>query len=256
MRNVAWSLFASALLVAGQATAQSLVGRALDEQTNAGLPAADVSLIDRSGAVRARAITDSAGWFRITAPAPGQYAVQAATLGYATSTSTNLQLPQGIELHIEIRLSSRAVPLEPLRVVAERRFRPGLLAQYYDRAEWSRNTGIGRVYMRDDIERMRPSRVQFLLAQTPPRAGCPMTYMLDGLTMPRDDIDRSIMPQDIEGVEIYRAKHQVPIEYSSRTTCGLVLVWTRNDRVGVPFTWKRALVFGTILGGAILLMQR
>jgi hypothetical protein len=255
MRNACWSLLAS-LLVAGQASGQALLGRTLDEQTNAGIAAAEVSLIDRSGAVRARAITDSAGWFRIIAPAPGQYAVQASTLGYATSTSANIQVAQGIELHIELRLSSRAVPLEPLRVVAERRLRVGLLAQYYDRAQWARNTGMGRVYMRDDIERMHLTRVQNLLAQTPPRAGCAMTYMLDGLTMSRDDIDRSIMPEDVEGVEIYRAKHQVPVEYSSRTTCGLVLVWTRNDRVGVPFSWKRALIFGTIVGGAILLLQR
>jgi hypothetical protein len=256
MRNVGWSLIASALLLAGQASAQSLIGRALDEQTNGGLAAADISLIDRSGGVRARAITDSAGWFRLSAPAPGQYTVQAATLGYATSTSTSIQVAHGIELHIEIRLSSRAVPLEPLRVVAERRLRVGLLAQYYDRAQWSRNTGLGRVYMRDDIERMHLTRVQNLLAQNPPRAGCAMTYMLDGLTMSRDDIDRSIMPEDVEGVEIYRAKHQVPVEYWGRTTCGLVLVWTRNDRVGVPWTWKRALIFGTIVGGAILLLQR
>jgi hypothetical protein len=256
MKTARWPLLVVTLIAAEGVSAQSITGRALDLVTEGPVVAAQIELIDRRGDVRARSVTDSAGWFRLAAPQPGTYAVRATSIGYANAQTDTVGLDPGEELEVELRLGSQPVPLAPLRVIAQRTIRIGRLAQYYDRAEWSRKSGLGRVYTRDEVSSMRLSRVSSLLDQYPVRSTCRMTYMLDNLPMSRDDIDRSIMIDDVEGVEVYRAQHQVPAEYAHRTTCGLVLVWTRADHTGPPFSWKRALVFLTVIGGAVLLTNR
>jgi hypothetical protein len=249
------AFFAFLMLAAASASAQTIVGRAIDQVTNAPVIAAQIELIDRKGDVRARSVTDTSGWFRLSAPEPGRYFVRTGSLGYANTQTDTVSLQPGLELQVELPLSAEVVPVAPLHIVAQRTIRVGHLSSYYDRLEWSKRTGLGRVIPRDEVARMRLSRISNLLAQYPPRSGCRMTYMLDGLPMSREEIDRSSTPDDIEGVEIYRALHQVPVEYSHRTSCGLVLVWTRGDRVGAPFTWKRALVFLSVVGGAVLLIK-
>jgi hypothetical protein len=244
------------LFSAGKAGAQVLIGRALDNASGMPVTAAEVQLLDREAKVRARTITDSSGWFRVAAPAPGRYIVQATTIGYAPARSEAIELADGIELSIELRLSVNALPIAPVRVLAQRSIRNSQISTYYDRADWSRKTGLGRVIMRDEIERMGLARVGNLLVQYPPRAACRMTYMLDGMTMNREDIDRSIMPEDVEGVEIYRSSNQVPVEFATRTTCGLVLIWTRHDRAGVPFSWRRFLILSSVVGGLVLLLRQ
>jgi hypothetical protein len=167
--------------------------------------------------------------------------------------TVELDLEKGIELHLELRLSSAALALEPLRIVARRSFRIGRLAEYYDRATWTRRTGHGRVYMRDDLERIRPFSMTSLIRMSPGRIGCSMTYLLDGLPIDNDAIDSVIHPEDVEGVEIYRGSTQVPPEYMGRANCGLVLIWTRLDAPGMkPFSWKRLFVglgIGALLVG-------
>ena len=248
-----------ALLLQQAATGQAIVGRVLDETTGTGVTAAHVILLDRTGATRGQSFADSAGWFRLAAPIPGRYRVQASSLGYAPLESVDLNLEKGIELHLELRLSSTAVALEPLRIVARRAYRVGRLAEYYDRAQWTRRTGMGRIFMRDDIDRIRPFSVSSLVRMTPGRLGCQPTYMLDGLPVENETLDSLIHPEDVEGVEIYRGSVQIPAEYMNRASCGLVLVWTRLDAPGMkPFSWKRLLVgvgLGALLIGAATRMD-
>lgn len=58
---------------------------------------------------------------------------------------------------------------------------------------------------------------------------CPAGFQVDGL--PTDgggSIDSDVRPEDIEVIEVYSGG-QVPIEFAGRhSTCGLVLIWTRN----------------------------
>ena len=237
-----------ALALLGGATplpvrAQSIVGKVLDHNTNTPIVAGDVHLVDRTGLVRARSIADTAGWFRLVAPIPGTYRLRAASLGYSAVESIELALDKGVEIETEVRLSSQAITLEPLRIIGRREVKVGRLAEYYDRAEWTRKSGFGRVFMRDDIERMSPFSVTSLLRTVPARTDCPMTYMLDGLIVEARMIDSMIQPEDVEGIEIYRGYAQVPAEYSFRASCALTLIWTRNDPPGMkPFTWKRVLL--------------
>jgi hypothetical protein len=231
------------LLSAGAAHAQVIVGQVLDETTSTPVTAAEVVLVDRSGGQRGQVLTDSTGWFRLAAPVPASYRVRASSLGYGRVETTEVNLEKGVELHLEIRLSSVAVPHEPLRIVARRPYRVGRLSEYYDRAQWTRKTGLGKVFMRDDIERMNPFNVSSIIRTVPTRVGCEMTYLLDGLEIELDVLDSMIRPEEVEGVEVYRGITQMPPEYSRRGRCGLVMVWTRTDPPGMrPFTWKRVLL--------------
>ncbi len=236
-------LFSFLLLRVSAIGGQVIIGQVFDETTGTAVRAAEVLLVDGTKLTRARSLADSAGWFRLVAPVPGRYRVQASSLGYANLETVQLNLEKGVELHLELRLSSMAVPHEPLRIVARRPYRLGRLAEYYDRAQWTRKTGLGRVLMRDDIDRMGIFSVSSLIRTTPSRFGCQMTYMLDGLPIEPDILDSMIRPDEVEGIEIYRGFTQIPPQYMNRTNCGLVLVWTRLDPPGArPFSWKRVFV--------------
>jgi hypothetical protein len=245
MRRTPLVLWIPAILLSAQAAlGQVIIGRVFDETTGTAVTAAEVILLDRTGAMRAQSLADSAGWFRLVAPVPGPFRVRASSIGYARLETVEVNLEKGVELHLELRLSSQAVPHEPLRIVARRPYRLGRLAEYYDRAQWTRRTGLGRVYMRDDIERINPYNLSSLFRMVPQRVGCPMTYMVDGLEIDIEVLDAMIRPEEVEGVEIYRGATQIPAEYMTRAGCGLVLVWTRLDPPGMrPFSWRR-LLFG------------
>lgn len=249
----------TASLAPARVGAQSIVGRVFDELTGTPVVAADVQLVDPSGLVRGRSVADTVGWFRITAPIPGSYRVRAVSLGYAQLETEVLALDKGVELELELRLGTAAVALEPLKVISTRSYRVGRLSEYYDRAAWTRKTGLGRVYMRDDIERLHPYDISSLLRMVPPRSGCPMTYMLDGLAIDAGTLDSMIRPEDVEGVEIYRGFNQIPPEYTYRVRCGLALIWTRQDLPGAkPFSWKRLFIgvgVGSLLIGLLSLFS-
>ena len=244
--------------------AQGIIGKVLNEGAGA-VVAAEVQLLDAKGNIRARSVTDTAGLFRLVAPVPGRYSIRASSIGYATTNTSEVQLDKGIELKTEVRLSTSPVPVQPLNIVAERKYRVGRLGEYYDRADWARKTGFGRVLMRDDLERMAGVRTTSLMQMYPPRAGCTPTVLVDGLEVHPDEFDRrrgfssldSIIPSDqIEGIEFYRGGVEMPVEYASRAGCGLVMIWTRRDVPnGRPFGWKRALITAGLVGGLILLTR-
>ena len=247
------------LVCASSASAQGIIGKVLSEQGGEAVTAADVQLIDSKGAVRARSVADTAGFFRLIAPLPGKYTVRVASIGFATTNTTALQLDKGLELNIEVRLSTQAVPVEPLRIVAERKYRIGRLAEYYDRADWTKKTGFGKVLMRDDLDRMQGLRTASILRTFPAHAFCQPTILLDGLEIHAEEmdmLDSMIQPDQIERIEFYRSGVEIPIEYQRKAGCGLVMIWSRRDVPnGRPFTWKRMLFTAGLVGGIILISR-
>lgn len=221
------------------AAAQSIVGKTVDATSGAPIVTAAVELLDGVSAVRARVLTDSTGAFRVMAPLPGRYRLRITMIGYATIESGELAADQGTQLEVDVRMDPEAVGLEPIRVVARREFPVGRLAEYYERAEWTKRTGNGRVFMRDEIERLRPIRITHLLQMVPRRRDCPMSYFLDGIPIELSDLDLMISPEEVEGVEVYRSALQLPPEYAGLAACGATLVWLRRDLPGRPLTWKR-----------------
>ena len=73
------------------------------------------------------------------------------------------------------------------------------------------------------------------------RAGCPMTFYVDGVHIPSPDLDRDLpSPHEIAGIEVYIDSGDIPPQYKSfgrdlgvpRSRsggfCGVVLLWTRS----------------------------
>jgi len=69
-------------LGASPLSGQTFQGRVLDESNNAPVVTALVRLIDTDGVQRAITAADSVGFFRVVAPEPGIYRLEAARLGY------------------------------------------------------------------------------------------------------------------------------------------------------------------------------
>jgi hypothetical protein len=236
--------------------AQLITGRVLEAGTDRPLVSASVTVFDSARASSARAVSDSTGAFQLLPPMPGAYSLRVELLGYATLSTPPLDLALGRQLEVEVRLSAEAIALEPLTVVARSEYHAGRLHEYYQRAEWSRKLGRGRVYTRDDVERLHYPYPSSYLLMVPQRGGCAPTVLLDGLPTTSRDLDGLLEISMLEGVEIYRGPTEVPPEYHRYTRCGVALFWTRRDVPnGRPFSWKR-LAIGVGLAAGMLLFLR
>jgi hypothetical protein len=78
-------------------------------------------LLDRHGAQRAGALTDTAGRFVVRAPEPGLYTLRAERIGYASTYSQPFNLAEGQTIEQHIAATMHAVNLEGIHVVARRR---------------------------------------------------------------------------------------------------------------------------------------
>jgi hypothetical protein len=87
------------------------------------------------------------------------------------------------------------------------------------------------------------------------RGGCQPLFVLDGALLSGFVIlDETFPINGVEGIEVYHGS-SVPIEYSGMTTCGVIMLWSRDPSTGDgrAFTWKRlAVAIG--LGGIIALL--
>lgn len=246
------------LLVLGSTVAghaQSIAGVVRSEQDNALLPGAEVALLGVDGE-RIRAVnTDSTGAFRLDAPRAGVYQVQVDRIGYRQAVSEPIELGPVEQIQVTIYLSIDAVELDPLIVTERRRYPNQQIQSLYERADLARSTGRGRVYTRDDLERIRPHRLSHLLFG--PRATCrgPTRYYLDGMNMgigaeALELLESMVVMTNIEGVEIYRGYSQMPTEYVRSDDCGAILVWSK----AVDKPRGAAPVGGVVLLSALVLL--
>lgn len=244
--------FAILLILPAQGWGQVLRGAVMEEETGAAIPFAEVSLMDASGRALQSVVSDSLGEFRLEALAADSFAVRIQRFGYASVTSPLFRIERGEVVAIEARLSPEAVALEPVTVVTRRRA-PARLRRFYERAE----TSHGRIYTREEIERIRPATIRHLLRSVPRRLGCEPAIYLDGLLVERaQDLDALAPPREIEGIEIYRGAVQIPPEFYRPGMCGLVLVWRKPyGEGGTPFTWARAAIAGAFVLLVVLLTR-
>jgi hypothetical protein len=259
--GTAWHIRAAVMLImlAGtdEAAAQLLTGRVVEEGTDRPIAAVTVELVDTAGLRRGSAVSDTAGAFRVMSPQPGRYFLRVSHIAYAPVETPMIQAATGVQVELELRLSPTAVALEPLRVVGRSSFNAGWLQEYYDRAVATRQSGMGRVFFRDEVEREHAPIASAFLIYLMPRAGCRPALFVDGLEVQDDRHLNSLMrPEILEGVELYNNSAFLPHRYANRGYCAVALFWTRRDiEGGGPFTWKRALLAGGILSGILLLFQ-
>ena len=213
----------------------------------------ELRLMDSAGQVGAASLTNEEGEFRLEASDAGAYSLSIRRIGYGPLRTQTFELADRDELGLEVTLNPEAVAMDAVTVVAERPIAPWL-REVRRRTETNRRMGVGRVFLREDIDRIRPHSVSDLLSTYTFAARCAPTVLLDGLeTEARDIVHNADM---LEAVEIYRGPTQVPIEYYQYAQCGVALVWTRPDPPGAkPLTWTRIIAAGVLVGVAALLVQ-
>jgi hypothetical protein len=242
-----------------------LVGTVLDRQNGEPITAARVVLLARgSSELAAAGASDATGDFVLSPVAPGTYAVRVELLGY-TTVHDSVTLADGEDEVLTIYMASEAIDLEPLVVRV-----PRTTAYYLRDFESRRANGSGTFITRSQIERRRAAQTSELLqslagvrvmygrqgeASLFVRGTCRPQVFVDGAAIHQSvSIDMAVLPQDIEGVEVY-SNAAIPAQYATQGACAAILVWTRpavrGDAKKVAW-WKLALTGGVLLTLLIL----
>lgn len=246
--------------------AQIVRGSVIEDRTRLPVAGAEVTLLTGEEGRPPSTTTDSVGEFRIRAPRAGTYGLRVVHSAYRTRETPGVEVAVGETVTLEIRVSASAIPLETIVVTARSSTMPG-----FDRR---RETGFGRFLVREDIEARAASRTTDLLRGVsgltlmPVRRGrrsllfmrsglglCEPAIWVDGNRVtqsPSSTLDDFVLPETIEGVEVYRSSAEAPVQYVGGP-CGVVLIWTRRGSGddGDPWSWQKLLIGA---GGALTLI--
>lgn len=250
-----------ALCLPGGLAGQTVVGRVLDETTGRLLAQADVAVLPSTfdSVLVSTVATD--GTFRIPLTGPGEFRLRVRSLGYTTVTTTPVIVPPDAVVTVEVRLAVDAIPLQPLRVVAER-VEPVYMREFRER----QRLGFGKFLSREDLEYRPGASLEDVLrgvqgvrinkdliagGRPIPRVemrgamiadNCYAALFVDGVRQYSSDrrlssnLDTAriedfwlIDPDDIEAIEVYRGLAEVPGIYAGNAPrCGVVAVWLRR----------------------------
>jgi hypothetical protein len=195
------------------------------------------------------ALSDSAGYFRIEDVPAGEHEVIVGFLSMVSQASPGVTatIREDRTTEVELLLDIAVLPVPALVVEIEALVERGKMRGF----ERRRATTFGRFITRQEIERLKPSRlsqlfygvpgVRIIRSPTDPstrilsttRSGgvCAMDHYLDGIRQPLNSgftIDL-LPPDDIEGIEIYAGSSRSPAIFSYRgARCGVVAIWTRD----------------------------
>ncbi|HEX2079551.1 MAG TPA: carboxypeptidase-like regulatory domain-containing protein [Longimicrobium sp.] len=235
---------------------RGISGRVLDAQTEQPLPSATVTLLNPREQRVARVVTDSLGRFRMRVSEPNGYSLRAERVGYRAATSGVITVTPDDTVVVELRLSTQAVVLAPLTVVAasSQVMRDHQLAGFQFRRE---RQPFGRYLGPEEIERINPFYASDVLQQVPmvqvhggftrvvtlpargrgmgARARCIPNLYVDGQLVRLDSeltIDQMVTGKNVAAVEVYSSPSSAPGEFPPRIDpfCGVVVIWTRVVR--------------------------
>lgn len=243
------------------AAGQTLAGQLLDTSSGTAVPFSRVTLVTPDGEAVVFTFTDPQGFFAVTAPEPGEYLVNAEALFYWTYTEGPVTLAASDTLVVEFGLTPHPSELEGIVVEARSRPIQLILNGYYERV----NAGLG--YHLDHVTLSKHAfrkasdifltipgvrlldssfgdkeplfaRAQFWGSLSGPgqAAACFPSFYVDGvlLGMGGDlptEIDRFLVPEDIQAMEVYTSPEQVPPVFAGLSSrCGAIAVWTRPSR--------------------------
>jgi Carboxypeptidase regulatory-like domain/TonB-dependent Receptor Plug Domain len=233
------------------ATAQTVRGHVVEADGGAPIMGAAVTLLDADDAPRSAALSDSAGWFQVVAPEAGRYRLRVEHISYQSALGKFMELHDGDQVEVEIRLGIHAIPLEPIVVLQHARAHPVPIEDFVARMNQMREVGLGTFITRDEIQKEHPQTVSDLLqgvgelamdrtgphgsrARITSRRGgaCWPAYYVDGsrLRSPEPiNIDEYVTPADVEGIEIYKGLSDMPAEFYDPMECGAIVIWTRRS---------------------------
>src|SRR5688500_804403 len=98
--------------VAPATSVQTLRGKTAQPSDGAGIPGVLVLLVDSTGSVVARALTNEHGEYRVTAPGAGAYRVRTLRIGYHPAVSDPVELHAGTELLWQVTLANLPFALD------------------------------------------------------------------------------------------------------------------------------------------------
>lgn len=223
----------------------TIVGRILDRESQRPVEAATVMI----PGLEASALTDGDGRFRVGSVPPGTHQVTFRHVAYGEH-STDVRVPPGRTVDVEIEAVQEAIEVEPITVTVEARDVYLDQQGFYERVHDAEVRG-GYFVTPEMLERRNPLRVSHVLEAVPrvkvSRFGVPwlprslgisascnrgMLVYLDGTKFPlrgtRDGIDR-IPASDVAAMEVYRGPSELPAEFSgSDARCGVVAIWTKR----------------------------
>ena len=235
------------VVLASSSTAQRINGRVIDASTRQPITAVTIRLMRDDRAVAA-ATSDSLGRFRIVAPAEGRYRVVASRIGYADARSAMIELPPDQTVAAELQMSSQAVEVAPLTLIAPRdRYLES--KGFYERQQ----SGMGDFRTGEELRRRNPQTLVDVLRnmrgvkiqrisgwkQEVYLAGtnCLPQVVVDGITMRwGGKAVGTLMPLEelvsighVDGIEVYRGGSGAPTEFvGPNASCGVILIWTRH----------------------------
>jgi hypothetical protein len=205
------------------------------------IPGVEVVLLQTKGAIH----SDSVGAFHFANIPAGKRQLHFRRLGFAPK-SLDAEISEGRTLALTVVLEATATEIEGMTVEEATRRRQ-ILADFYDRS----SRGFGHFVTREQIEKRNPMNLSDMMRMipgarlVPMRSGgqaalrfnraqmggrdCPPQYWVDGVKAFGLNID-DIIPQDVEGIEIYEGASTVPPQFNTKegtTICGVVLIWTR-----------------------------
>jgi hypothetical protein len=242
---------------------QVIQGRTVDAESRAWVPATLVTLLTEAGDSVTAIVSDGAGLFSVTVPAPGRYMLRAERLGYSDVVTAVIPVAAGEQVTVEVLLGADPVALDPLVVTSRRGSERGAMGAHRRRADWIQRTGIGKVITREELDRQpRPYVSDYLYTVSGMRVvgsgldarvvmrGCSPQIFVDGVRSPGLGIN-AVSPDAIEGIEIYRSLSEIPPELRGVGNCGAIALFTRTgEPTHGKWTLLQKIMAGT--GGAVL----
>ncbi|MFL5562012.1 MAG: carboxypeptidase regulatory-like domain-containing protein [Gemmatimonadaceae bacterium] len=192
-------------------------------------------------------VADASGAYTLANLPGGTQTLEARAIGFVP-ISRSVTLSPKRALRFDVRFDSAARILQTVEVTGTR---------VYDSATQefmeAKKRGFGYFIDRETIENRQPFQTSDLLRTAPGvtvyssgapgsqvnisiRGGggfsgsCQPSIVIDGLqiTGGAGDIDALARPEDITGMAVYRGASEIPVQYSTGSSCGLIQIWTRR----------------------------
>lgn len=226
-----------------------ITGQVLEATSGQPIVGARVALLNVRGLTVTTVETDARGGFHLPVRHAGAHRLRAERVGYQRSLSPPLTVVPDDTLRVEMRMSSEALVLAPLTVVASSRrlMRDAQLAEFEYRRQHS---GWGRFLGPQEIRRINPFQASDVLQHVPfvqvsgggltrtvtlrqrRRWGsCVPTVYVDGHYRRIDSdfpLDDMVEGSNIAAVEVYHDPWAAPAQYGpmGNLDCGVIVIWT------------------------------
>lgn len=240
---------------ASPASAQTILGRVLDQLSEQPVEGVIVSLVARTGVERARALSDSEGRFVLTPPEAGEYLLVTDRFGYLETRSPLLSLTTEGEAPLDLMVAPEPIGLEGLEISVEER-----ASEELDRMGLSVNELGNRWIDKEQIDAIPVKRDVGTILERTAQAGLRIARP-ENLTMGSDDIGLCVSflrvrrangggtcalvvlngvpmsgtgaldidPYSVESIALLEPT-EASVQYGTLAGGGAVLIWTTRGR--------------------------